>query len=211
MTWTCTDPSGNTDTCDQQVCVLSGFEATVELRGDSSNFGGAILPFVRPITFELFDCVTGDSLEVCADMVFSTDGLAEDVFVEVPVADIEALPNTGCGVRFTCVTARDTLHSLRRTIDGLPAHGMVDVEFVTSAGKDLWLGNLNDDCFVDRDCKDGFVCPRRRCEEACVNSECPGGFACDSFDNECNTRCIVDSDCRRGFECNWESDRCVER
>jgi hypothetical protein len=55
-----------------------------------------------------------------------------------------------CG-NYTCITARDTLHTLRRTLD-TPDFGIVATQYVAdfaTAGKDLVGGNLNDDYWID--------------------------------------------------------------
>jgi hypothetical protein len=158
ITWLCIDGSGNTRRKTQTVTVLHGFTANVEFtdpqfHGQNPN---SPRPVIRPITFELFDCASGARVEYCVDMGFDKEtwnDLAEPlktgtVFVEVPIS---ILPF--CGIEFTCITARDKLHTLRRTIDGgdegQPLAQPVEVHFTNANGKALRAGNFNDDCWVD--------------------------------------------------------------
>jgi len=94
----------------------------------------------RCITFELWKCPDDVvPTEIVSMELTLTDGMFTGT-VELPCGD------------FNCITARDTLHTLRRTatlsIAGSePAQYVAD--FSTTSGNDLVGGNLNDDKFVD--------------------------------------------------------------
>lgn len=131
--WTSTDSCGNTNTCTQQVTVnsLNTLYVTVQLA--SVNPG----PFTRCITFDVTSGCPATHHEVTKTMTF-TGGYATDV-VDVP-----------CG-NWTCITARDTRHTLRRTDSddfvSVPLYGWYFADF--TAGDALAGGNLNADNVVD--------------------------------------------------------------
>ncbi|MHC5003367.1 MAG: hypothetical protein ACYTJ0_09605 [Planctomycetota bacterium] len=132
--WSATDDCGNVATCDQVVTVRQVNELDVIVELQSGVDPG---PFVRCITFEL---ACGDGAVVADVELTFIDGLGQGV-VEVP-----------CGA-YTCITARDRLHTLSRT-DGDDfgiASGRYVAEF-TGDGPDgdaLLGGNLNDDPYID--------------------------------------------------------------
>lgn len=134
VTWTATDACGNSssDSYDVVVDGSSLLEVAVELQGVVDPG-----PFDRCITFEMIPAV-GPAIEVSQTLTFSS-GFAMAT-VEVPCGD------------YTCVTARDTLHTLRKTDnDDFGISGTSYVADFTSAGDDDRLpgGNLNDDTFID--------------------------------------------------------------
>ena len=101
-------------------------------------------PFQRCITFEVWDCdgPPGAQKAIIEQNLSFINGLASDVNVPLP------------GGAWECVTARDTLHTLRSTApDFTTTNG---TEYTASfvgprAQGGHWLvgGNLNDDEFVD--------------------------------------------------------------
>lgn len=116
---------------DVTVLDVSEMVADVELAGSDPG------EYSRCITFEFIDPSSD-----CPDVVsvnrtlWFTDSLTH-VVIDVP-----------CG-EFDCVTARDRLHTLRRTDDEL---GVVGTRYVANfAGPDNSLigGNLNDDEFIE--------------------------------------------------------------
>ncbi|MCK4660222.1 MAG: HYR domain-containing protein [Phycisphaerae bacterium] len=144
--WICMDNDGNQSSCSQTITVEHGFWVNVELRGGADGF---YVAGDRPITFELFDC-QGDGapvLVLCQDMYFDAWGTTGDVFIEV---DPQEYPEV-CGVEFTCLTTRNTYHTLRRTIevpDGWDWSADV-FEFTLANDKELIPGNLDDNCVID--------------------------------------------------------------
>jgi len=131
VTVTATDECGN--------WVESFFDVFVELETemvvDIALDGAVNDPTTRCITFELWDCGVGGPPTIVEDEVdFSgTDpGVATHTLL-VP-----------CG-NYTCVTARDTLHTLRRTATSLTVSG---TQYVATFDP-LIGGNLNDDEWVD--------------------------------------------------------------
>jgi hypothetical protein len=124
------DACDNESSCTFDVTVNSLNELVVDL-ALAWSFDGT-----RCITFELWECPdTSPAWIIEAELEF-TDGLA-GATLEVP-----------CGV-YTCITARDTLHTLRRTLDPLPIVGTQYVADFVTAGKNLVGGNLNDDFWID--------------------------------------------------------------
>ncbi len=122
------DTYGKESSCDFKVTVKSVNELVVDLALAWSFTG------TRCITFELWECGGPSYVTVEAVLTF-TDGLA-NATLEVP-----------CGV-YTCITARDELHTLRRTLDPLP---MIGTQYVAdfTGDKQLIGGNLNDDFWID--------------------------------------------------------------
>jgi hypothetical protein len=143
ITWTAVDAAGfpgcgNSSTCEQVVNVSIYNEVIVDVEL-SPTVAASV---TRCITFELFNCASGSPIIVSQPIAF-IDGAATDVSVLAP-----------CG-EYTCITARDAKHTLRRTdnddfgIDG----GKYVANFTGpgSQGDDDRLvgGNLNDDEFID--------------------------------------------------------------
>lgn len=138
VTWTATDCAGNSSSCVQAVTVnpVNVLNATVELANVN------ITTFDRCITFDFFNgsCPT-PAATVSAVMTFTNRVAA----AAIPVP---------CG-NYTCVTARDRLHTLRRTAN--PSHFGISgltyfADFVDSGSGNndaLIGGNLNDDQYID--------------------------------------------------------------
>ncbi|MFK7959013.1 MAG: hypothetical protein AB8G96_00675 [Phycisphaerales bacterium] len=132
ITWTATDDCGNFSTCDQLVTVdgFSEFEVTVA-------FDGVVDPgpFTRCITFD-FATAACNSVTTVTDELTFVGGVATAT-VMVPCGD------------YVCVSARDTLHTLRR--DDTDDFAVVGTQFVGdfTGGDALLGGNLNDDAFID--------------------------------------------------------------
>jgi hypothetical protein len=144
LVWMATDDCGNVTICNQSVTVnaLNTVNATVELK---NVFTAGI---TRGITFQFFN--GGVLMDTrCADVTF-TD---HDSNGATPVRGTATF-DANCGV-YDCVTVRDTLHSLRRTISAAPEFTIVGTQYSiesTSSGANddsLIGGNANDDRFVD--------------------------------------------------------------
>ena len=136
ITWTATDCAGNTDVCVQTITVSAYNELVVDLDLSPTVTG----PFLRCITFELWACPGAAPVaSVDVDVSFDGAGSANGVIVLVPCTSAP----------YTCVTARDKLHTLRRTLDPLPLVGTQYIADFAAAGKDLIGGNLNDDFWID--------------------------------------------------------------
>jgi hypothetical protein len=135
ITWSATDCAGNVKSLDQTITVADTNEMVVDVSLDGMVNTSA---FTRCITFELWKCPdTAPNAIVPAQLTF-TDGVAGGV-VNVP-----------CG-EYVCVTARDRLHTLRRTLASpsfIDTGTQYEADFV-SAAKPLVGGNLNDDMFID--------------------------------------------------------------
>jgi hypothetical protein len=137
VTCTATDCSGNASQCTFDVTVEGTSEMVVSVELSPTMVAG---PLTRCITFDLWECPdTGPVATVEAEMSF-VNGLASGT-IDVP-----------CG-SYSCITARDTLHTLRRTDEAFTISGTQYVADFTgnpSGGGD-WLigGNLNDDFWID--------------------------------------------------------------
>ena len=138
--WTATDCAGNADSCTQSVTVSTSnvLNATVELASVNPA------PFTRCITFQLYNTLCpGPALTIDAPVTF-TSGVGS-VGLLVPCASGP----------YTCITARDRLHTLRRTANaghfGIMGPNYVAAFVNGGLGNDDSLigGNLNDDLFVD--------------------------------------------------------------
>ncbi len=142
ITWTATDDCGNEATCDQTITVNAVNDLVVEVELDGGIEPG---PFTRCITFELWECGP-NTFVVAEDTLTFVNGLAS------------ATVEVACGA-YTCITARDTLHTLRRTDDDdfgvTPIVGtqyVADFTDKSGAGGDddsLIGANFNDDLWVD--------------------------------------------------------------
>ncbi len=140
VTWTVTDTCGNESVTTQDVTV----NAVNDLAVDVQLFS-VFEDVTRCITFELFACPGGTPDAVVEEDITFTAGVFSGT-IEVP-----------CGP-YTCITARDTLHTLRRTDEGTLDGGDFAVagtiyvsDFTTSGTTDDSLigGNLNDDLYID--------------------------------------------------------------
>ena len=136
ITWTATDACGNSSNCQQVITVnpVNTMYADLELLG-----GYAGTNFTRCIRFELYSCPNATPVIVDQNVNF-INGQALGVEVAVP-----------CGA-YTCITARDRKHTLRRTANvddgGLSINAGAWQANFTSA-KALVSGNLNDDQYID--------------------------------------------------------------
>jgi hypothetical protein len=137
ITWSSTDALGNEAIATTVITVaaLNELVVTVELQPEF-----AAGPVTRCITFELWDCPATEPLATVQETVTFTAGLASAALLDVP-----------CGT-YSCITARDTLHALRRT----QPLAMAGTQFVTSftgdpneGGDRLTGGNYNGDNWVD--------------------------------------------------------------
>lgn len=135
ITWTATDECGNSASAVQLVTVEPENTVDVVVELQATVAAG---PFERCISFELDPVGAGPLVEVSGTFTF-VGGVATGS-VEVP-----------CG-QYECITARDELHTLRRTDnDDFGIAGAVYTAAFDSAGDDDTLpgGNLNGDSFVD--------------------------------------------------------------
>ncbi|MHC5002897.1 MAG: HYR-like domain-containing protein, partial [Planctomycetota bacterium] len=129
--WTATDCWDNSSTCTQSITVLNQNEivATVQLRNVRPG------PFTRCIDFQVADC-DGTTFSLAAEIEF-TDGIG--------TASLAVDPGV-----YDCVTARDSLHTLRRNADASDGNFGIDglnyaADFTLAAGNDLIPGNLDAD------------------------------------------------------------------
>ncbi len=140
---TATDGCGNESTCAFGVVVNAVNEVALDI--SLSGILDTPPPLMRCITLELFECSNPTEVEIVElELDFApSDGDGSARFngvVEVP-----------CGA-YTCLTARDKLHTLRRTLDEANGFGISGTQYVAdflTPGKDLIGGNLNDDIFID--------------------------------------------------------------
>jgi hypothetical protein len=125
-----------TDNCDPgpiitfvTVNAVNDLQVTVSLAGVDPN------SFTRCIRFELWNCPASSPAATVDAVLSFTNGTAGPVTIEVP-----------CG-QYNCITARDRLHTLRRTADSVDAGTYYTANFT---GTDALIGgNLNDDFWVD--------------------------------------------------------------
>lgn len=137
VTWTAVDCSGNTSSCVQAVTVnsVNVLTATVELINVNTT------TFDRCITFDFL--AAGCATPTTVNAVITFTNRVGTVTIPIP-----------CG-NYTCVTARDRLHTLRRTANA--SHfGISGVNYVANFVNDgpsdndaLIGGNLNDDQYID--------------------------------------------------------------
>ncbi len=144
ITWTATDNCGNSSNCMQTITVnnVNQVVATVGLDGvyhdpDTIN-PGTVLMLTRCVTFVFWTC-PGTTQTVDVPVTWTiTDGVVAPATVNFTVP---------CG-SYSCATARDRLHTLRRTatptIDGMNRYVL---NF--TGGDNLVGGNLNDDFYID--------------------------------------------------------------
>lgn len=136
VTWTATDACGNSASDVQLVTVNGGvntLDVSIELQAMVDPG-----PFDRCVTFELIP--TGGGSPVLVSEVFTFSGGLASASIDIPCGDYE------------CITAQDTLHSLRMTDnDHFGILGSIYVADFTSAGDDDALpgGNLNNDDYID--------------------------------------------------------------
>ncbi len=145
ITWRVADACGNQTSQLQTVTInaVNDVVATVQLGG--GIYAAGPLTLTRCITFEFWTC-PGTKQVVGVPIEFYVDAFG----VVAPATVSFSVP---CGA-YSCVTARDKLHSLRRTLSsgspiGLQIVGtQYQADFVV-AGKPLIGGNFNDDKFID--------------------------------------------------------------
>ncbi len=137
-----TDPASNTATCFFLVTVqgVSELKVYLELETVMANLS-------RCITFDLWDGMASTTVNAVIPFTYAYDpnapfagAKANGVVIQVP-----------CGA-YTCISARDKLHTLRRTITGAPHFAVSGTQYVANfiaAGKVLLGGNLNDDQYID--------------------------------------------------------------
>jgi len=132
ITWTARDCSGNQRLAYTTVTVnaVNELQVTVSLAGTVASGS-----FTRCIRFELWNCPASSPAATVDAVLSFTNGTAGPVTIEVP-----------CG-QYNCITARDRLHTLRRTADSVDAGTYYTANFT---GTDALIGgNLNDDFWVD--------------------------------------------------------------
>ena len=142
--WAVTDIHGNTNTCTHTITVNAFNELLVDIELSPTIVAG---PITRCITFELWQCPGTSPTAIVSQAISFTNGLATGVLVPVP-----------SGV-YDCVTARDELHTLRRTDeDHFGITPIIGTQYVadftdqSAFGGDndaLIGGNLNDDEWID--------------------------------------------------------------
>jgi hypothetical protein len=115
------------------IAGLTTMNATIEL----ANVGPG--PFTRCISFQFFTAGGCPAVGGTASGLFTFTGGVATGTIQVP-----------CGPNFTCATARDPLHTLRRTADAGHFGLSGAAYFATFTGTDRLIGgNLNDDDFID--------------------------------------------------------------
>jgi hypothetical protein len=72
-------------------------------------------------------------------------------------------------------------------------------------------GYCLEECIVDEECGDGFVCDyvANDCIPVCDDDDCDG-YACEELLNECKTHCFGDDDCASGHHCCDLGDACAD-
>jgi hypothetical protein len=134
ITWQGEDECGNIKQDIQTITVSALNEMVVSIAHQPTITPG---PLDRCITFELWDCALG---YIPAEEVLTFSSGIASTTVLVACGDYE------------CVTARDMLHTLRRTLDTAPYFEISGRQYVAdfySAGADLLGGNFNDDSWIE--------------------------------------------------------------
>jgi hypothetical protein len=177
VTYTGTDPYGNSTECSFDVCVddKNVLLADVELQG---FFLGSCN---RCITFDFYNCPAPDPIySVDVDVEF-TDGLALDVELLIP-----------CEFTYNCITAVDSLHTLVETTPDFVIDGTIYTADFLNPDNSLVGGNLIDfpgECIIDildfglftsqfGDPRPPYTCATAPAEDADIN--CDG--IVDAFD-----------------------------
>jgi len=140
---TAVDDCGNVGTCEFDVTVESFFDIYLEVESDSLTEGDV----TRCITFEVWDCDT-TSREIVPVIVDLTRMPLGGPYTYSTGAAVIQVP---CGKNYDCITARDKLHSLRRTaaLTQNVGLGRYEAAFTAAASARLLSGNLNDDAWID--------------------------------------------------------------
>jgi len=130
---TAEDEAGNTAECCFDVTVLEGSEVIVNVE----LAGAFVTPLTRCITFELFNCDSpADFFVVEKELTFDGGGGLNPTASETLLVP--------CGGSYGCITARDRLHTLRRTAEIAVVENHYEATFEPLIG-----GNLNDNCWID--------------------------------------------------------------
>jgi hypothetical protein len=152
VTYTFTDSCGNFSNISFNVTVSSYNEMIVSVEL-SPTINTGHLPTSDPqtlnrcISFELFNCPSSVPSPVDQVLTFNKTNLA------APARAMNVMVLVPCGP-YSCVTARDKLHTLRRTLSS-PDFKIVGTQYVadfinaTGGNKQLIGGNLNDDSYID--------------------------------------------------------------
>jgi hypothetical protein len=133
VTWTVTDDCGNESVALQDITVkpVNALILAIELQGVAEAL------VERCITLELYECPGALPTEIVELSLTFTAGLFAGT-VEIPCSS------------YSCATARDALHTLRRTdLDDFGISGSAYVSDFTGSGGELIGGNLDDDPFID--------------------------------------------------------------
>lgn len=132
VTWSATDACGNTTTATQYVSVSGNSILDVAVELQAVVDAG---PFERCITFEL---TRPDNTVATVSTTMEFNGGIATGLIPVP-----------CG-EYTCITARDGLHTLRSTdSNDFGVSGTFFVSDFSDAGDELLGGNLNADTYID--------------------------------------------------------------
>ena len=134
VTWVAVDECGNESQCDQTITVRPVNDMAVTLLNQVSA------DVTRCITFELTRCGEPAPTIVETEFAFDTE-VAPGVRMATGVIEIPCGP-------YDCISARDTWHSLRRTIPAVVDAGAYVADFA-AADKVLLGGNANDDWVID--------------------------------------------------------------
>ena len=145
VTCTATDDCGNESLpCSFDVEVTPFNELMLDLKLSPTV---VTTSFTRCITLDLWECpddpLPSATAELDVSFEFDSDQNTGGVFTGTVLVP--------CG-QYTCVTAQDKLHTLRRTLDQADGFGISGTNYVAdfiTPGKELIGGNLNDDIFID--------------------------------------------------------------
>ncbi len=137
LRWTISNPPCTASSADVTIAAnsLVNIDVTVELGGGMVSTG----PFTRCITFEYWNPGVNPTTPLYSsnELLTFTSGSSGTVTLAIPCE----------AAGYTCMTARDRLHTLRRTVT-LSGPTYV-ANFTASDGKALIGGNLNDSRFID--------------------------------------------------------------
>ncbi|MGD8450513.1 MAG: HYR domain-containing protein [Phycisphaerae bacterium] len=145
VTYTAEDRAGNQTDCTFYVDVAPYTPLRVRVAMQVACAGEPNDTVDRCITFELWNCdepnPQPEIYETMLTFVDSGDGTHTVAIAEA------LLPDAPCGA-FNCITARDKLHTIRRTVDLAVEGDHYAAEFVGPANV-LLGGNGNDDNYID--------------------------------------------------------------